>query len=98
MTLTQQIVSFPPEANEKVGQYCVDHSVSLPEYINEHKEFTEQNVANAGIFLFSRSVSNIFLDKMVSTLQAQLFVWLASDRKARRILEIGCFSGMKMIF
>jgi predicted O-methyltransferase YrrM len=34
------------------------------------------------------------LDKMVSTLQAQLFVWLASDRKARKILEIGCFSGM----
>jgi hypothetical protein len=33
------------------------------------------------------------VDKMVSTLQAQLFVWLASDRKARKILEIGCFSG-----
>lgn len=30
---------------------------------------------------------------MVSTLQAQLFVWFASDRKARKILEIGCFSG-----
>ena len=35
----------------------------------------------------------MILDKMVSTLQAQLFVWLASDRKARKILEIGCFSG-----
>jgi hypothetical protein len=34
---------------------------------------------------------------MVSTLQAQLFVWLASDRKARRILEIGCFSGTSFI-
>jgi len=30
---------------------------------------------------------------MVPTLQAQFFVWLASDRKARKILEIGCFSG-----
>lgn len=36
-----------------------------------------------------------YVDKMVSTLQAQFFVWLASDRKARKILEIGCFSGMK---
>jgi predicted O-methyltransferase YrrM len=34
------------------------------------------------------------LDKLVSTLQAQLFVWLASDRKARKILEVGCFSGI----
>ena len=35
-----------------------------------------------------------YLDKTVSTLQAQLFVWLASDRKARKILEIGCSSGI----
>lgn len=53
MTLTEQIVSFPPEANEKVGQYCVDHSMSLPGYIKEHKEYTEQNVGNLGVFLFS---------------------------------------------
>jgi predicted O-methyltransferase YrrM len=33
----------------------------------------------------------------VSTLQAQFFVWLASDRKARKILEIGCSSGTHVL-
>jgi hypothetical protein len=46
--MAEQIVSFPPEVNEKVGQYCIDHSVSLPGYFKEHKEFTEQNVRNTG--------------------------------------------------
>jgi hypothetical protein len=46
MTLTEQIVSFPPEVNEKVGQYCIDHSTPLPGYFKEHKEYTEQNVVN----------------------------------------------------
>jgi hypothetical protein len=55
MTLTEQIVSFPPEVNEKVGQYCIDHSVSLPGYIKEHKEYTEQNVANPSISSLSES-------------------------------------------
>jgi len=76
----QEVVSFPPEVNEKVGQYCIDHSVSLPGYFKEHKEYTEQNYPNP--------------EKMVSTLQAQFFVWLASDRKAKKILEIGCSSGI----
>lgn len=90
--MQEQIVSFPPEANEKVGQYCIDHSVSLPGYFKEHKEYTEQNYPNPGIS-YSIRARLIYLEKMVSTLQAQLFVWLASDRKARKILEIGCFSG-----
>jgi len=47
--MQEQIVSFPPEANEKVGQYCIDHSVSLPGYFKEHKEYTEQNYPNPGI-------------------------------------------------
>ena len=38
--------------------------------------------------------SSLCIDQMVPTLQAQFFVWLASDRKAKKILEIGCFSGM----
>lgn len=44
--MVENIVSFPPEVNEKVGQYCIDHSVSLPGHIKEHKEYTEQNVVN----------------------------------------------------
>lgn len=50
MTMAEQIVSFPPEVNEKVGQYCIDHSVSLPGYFKEHKEYAEQNVANPSSF------------------------------------------------
>jgi hypothetical protein len=50
--MIEQIVSFPPETNEKVGQYCIDHSVVLPGYMAEHKEYTEQNVANPSIALF----------------------------------------------
>ena len=49
MVMAEQIVSFPPEVNDKVGQYCVDHSVSLPGYFKEHKEFTEQNVGKPGM-------------------------------------------------
>jgi hypothetical protein len=50
--MAEQIVSFPPEVNEKVGQYCIEHSMSLPGYFKEHKEYTEQNVANPSISLF----------------------------------------------
>src|SRR5271154_5198245 len=46
MTMSEQIVTFPAEANDKVGQYCIDHSVPLPGYFKEHKDYTEQNVAN----------------------------------------------------
>ena len=49
MVVAEQIVSFPPEVNDKVGQYCVDHSVHLPGYFKEHKEFTEQNVGKPGM-------------------------------------------------
>jgi hypothetical protein len=89
MKMVENIVSFPPEVNEKVGQYCIDHSISLPGHFKEHKEYTEQNAINTSISFHLKANQ----DKMVSTLQAQLFVWLASDRKARKILEIGCFSG-----
>jgi predicted O-methyltransferase YrrM len=90
MKMVENIVSFPPEVNEKVGQYCIDHSMSLPGHFKEHKEYTEQNAINTSSSLPLKANQ----DKMVSTLQAQLFVWLASDRKARKILEIGCFSGI----
>ena len=90
MKMVENIVSFPPEVNEKVGQYCIDHSMSLPGHFKEHKEYTEQNAINGSISFHLKANE----DKMVSTLQAQLFVWLASDRKARKILEIGCFSGI----
>lgn len=56
MTLPEQVVSFPPEVNEKVGQYCVEHSVSLPGYFKEHKEYTAQNVASPGIYLYARYI------------------------------------------
>jgi len=49
MVVAEQIVSYPPEVNDKVGQYCVDHSVHLPGYFKEHKEFTELNVGKPGI-------------------------------------------------
>jgi hypothetical protein len=80
---------------ENVGQYCIEHSVSLPNYFKEHKEYTEQNVPQQGI---TGNVASLTVDKMVSTLQAQLFVWLASDRKARKILEIGCSSGTHLTY
>jgi len=50
MTMSEHIVTFPPEVNDKVGQYCIDHSVSLPGYFKEHKEYTEQNVANPSTY------------------------------------------------
>lgn len=55
MTMAEQIVSFPPEVNEKVGQYCIEHSTPLPGYFKEHKEYTEQNVANPSTPFFTLS-------------------------------------------
>jgi hypothetical protein len=49
MKMVETIVSFPPEVNEKVGQYCIDHSMSLPGHFKEHKEYTEQNAVNPSI-------------------------------------------------
>jgi hypothetical protein len=46
--MQEPIVTFPPEAHEKVGQYCIEHSVSLPKYFKEHKEYTEQNYPTPG--------------------------------------------------
>jgi hypothetical protein len=45
--MVEEIVSFPPEVNGKVGQYCIEHSVSLPGYFKEHKEFTDTTVGNS---------------------------------------------------
>ena len=62
--------------------YCEDHSTPLPQEIERHKKFTRENFLDA--------------DKMVSSLevrprlsfrnltQAQLFIFLAKDRHARR--------------
>jgi hypothetical protein len=63
--MSEQIVTFPAEANEKVGQYCIDHSVPLPGYFKEHKDYTEQNVANPSSSPHPRTRLDVFLTHLV---------------------------------
>jgi predicted O-methyltransferase YrrM len=73
------IQSFPPEIAAAIDEYCQAHSNPLPNLFIEHKEWTATNYE--------------FPERMSSALQAQLFIFMASDRRARRVLDVGSFSG-----
>ena len=50
--------------------YCEEHSTPLPQDLERHKKFTRDNFLDH--------------DKMVSSLEAQLFIFLAKNQKAKR--------------
>ncbi|KAL1615418.1 putative secondary metabolism biosynthetic enzyme [Neofusicoccum ribis] len=74
-----EIGAKKPEAADHVSQYCEEHSTELPERLAEHWAWTSQSFGDA--------------DKMSSKLQGQWMIFTAQDRKPKRILEIGCYSG-----
>ncbi|MCJ1360923.1 hypothetical protein MMC16_000018 [Acarospora aff. strigata] len=73
------ILPFTPEAASIVSEYCEKHSNSLPSSLQEHWDWTSKSFKDA--------------DKMSSHIQGAWMIFMAEDRKARRILEIGCYSG-----
>ena len=78
-TMLAGVLPFPAEVAKAVDEYCCSHSTALPPHLAEHKAWTAENYESP--------------DRMSSSLQAQLFIFLASDRRAKRILDIGSFSG-----
>lgn len=70
---------FTAHIADAVDQYCQAHSNQLPTLFVEQKKWTAENYE--------------FPERMSSSLQAQLFIFMASDRRARRVLDVGAFSG-----
>jgi predicted O-methyltransferase YrrM len=73
------VQSFNEGVAKAVDKYCLEHSNPLPSCLDEHKAWTAETFE--------------FPERMSSSLQAQLFIFMASDRRARRILDVGTFSG-----
>ncbi|XP_044714532.1 o-methyltransferase domain-containing protein [Hirsutella rhossiliensis] len=63
----------------EVTNYCTEHSKKVTEQMDELWDWTCQNFADA--------------DKMSSPLQGATMTFLAEFVRARRILEIGCYTG-----
>lgn len=73
------VQAFSQDIAEAVDRYCLSHSTALEPHFAEHKAWTAETYE--------------FPERMSSSLQAQLFIFMASDRRAKRVLDIGSFSG-----
>ncbi|EWC47357.1 hypothetical protein DRE_00325 [Drechslerella stenobrocha 248] len=78
-------VLFPnQDVSAAVLKYCKDHSVALPEHLYKHAALTNEQLADKS-------------EMMVSPLQAQYLIWHAKTLGAKKILEIGCFTGFSAL-
>lgn len=73
------IQPFSPEDAAALNEYCYSHSTPLPSLFTEHQAWTAEIGASP--------------NWMSSPLQAQLFQFLASDRRAQSVLDLGSFTG-----
>ncbi|KAF3927645.1 hypothetical protein ABW21_db0200958 [Orbilia brochopaga] len=81
----QYDVLFPNrETSIAVLKYCKAHSVPLPKHILDHADLTNRDFADLA-------------EMMVSPLQAQYLIWTARSYGAKKILEIGCFTGFSAL-
>ncbi|PGH33548.1 hypothetical protein GX50_03620 [[Emmonsia] crescens] len=77
--MLNSILPFTPEVAEEVGGYCLKHTNDVPQMMREVWDYTAKSFKDA--------------DKMSSPIQGSWMIFLAQDRKPRRILEIGTYSG-----
>ncbi|KAK7742005.1 hypothetical protein SLS53_004589 [Cytospora paraplurivora] len=73
------VLPFSEEVADRVSEYCEADSTPIPEVLAEHWEHTRLRFSDA--------------DKMSSRLQGAWMIFTAKDRKPRRVLEIGAYSG-----
>ncbi|KAK8043256.1 o-methyltransferase domain-containing protein [Apiospora phragmitis] len=73
------VLPFSEEAADRVSEYCETRSTPITDTLQKHWEYTRGKFSDA--------------DKMSSRLQGSWMVFTANDRKPKRVLEIGCFSG-----
>ncbi|OJD18668.1 hypothetical protein AJ78_01364 [Emergomyces pasteurianus Ep9510] len=77
--MLNSILPFTPEVAEEVSEYCLKHTNAAPQTMNEVWDYTAKSFKDA--------------DKMSSPIQGSWMIFLAQDRKPKRILEIGTYSG-----
>ncbi|KAK6352515.1 hypothetical protein TWF730_009339 [Orbilia blumenaviensis] len=78
-------VIYPNEAiSTAVLKYCRERSLPLPDHIHRHAELTEKQLGDKS-------------EMMVSRLQAQYLLWTARSFGAKKILEVGCFTGFSAL-
>lgn len=65
--------------NEKIEDYCLKHSSTASPLCNEIEAYTKQNVA--------------LPQMLIGPLEASFLKFIIQSTRAKRILEIGCFTG-----
>jgi len=73
------VLPFSEEVADRVSEYCEENSTVLPDTLVQHWDYTRTRFSDA--------------DKMSSRLQGAWMIFTAKDRKPKRVLEIGAFSG-----
>ncbi|ROW17648.1 hypothetical protein VPNG_00858 [Cytospora leucostoma] len=73
------VLPFSEEVADRVSEYCEGNSAPIPGILAEHWEQTRLRFSDA--------------DKMSSRLQGAWMIFTAKDRKPKRVLEIGAYSG-----
>ncbi|OTA99738.1 hypothetical protein M426DRAFT_268838 [Hypoxylon sp. CI-4A] len=73
------VLPFSEEIADRVSEYCEDTSTKIPDTLLQHWNETRAGFSDA--------------DKMSSRLQGSWMIFLARDRKPKRVLEIGCYTG-----
>ncbi|KAI5867001.1 putative SAM-dependent O-methyltransferase [Durotheca rogersii] len=73
------VLPFSEDTADRVSEYCELRSTAIPDGLKEHWLETQSSFTDA--------------DKMSSRLQGSWMIFTAKDRKPKRILEIGCYSG-----
>jgi predicted O-methyltransferase YrrM len=81
-----------------VSQYCEDHSSKLPPSLIENWEWTSESFGDADKMSSKLQVGwpepkSQSLLILTNWLQGQWMIFTAQDRKPKRILEFGCYSG-----
>ncbi|KAK0630430.1 S-adenosyl-L-methionine-dependent methyltransferase [Bombardia bombarda] len=73
------VLPFSEPVADRVSAYCEERSTPISDTLADHWEWTRTHFLDA--------------DKMSSKLQGSWMIYTAKDRKPKRVLEIGCYSG-----
>lgn len=77
--MKNSFLTLPKSVAQKLSSFAEQCSVSLPSNMLEHWHWSNANFPDA--------------DKMCSVLQGSWLKQTASDRKVKRVLDIGCYTG-----
>ncbi|KAF4547718.1 O-methyltransferase-like protein [Elsinoe fawcettii] len=81
--MLSSVLPFDEDVAVRVSDYCEQNSTPIPKILLEHWEYTRDHFSDA--------------DKMSSKLQGSWMIFTAKDRKPKRVLEIGCYSGYSAV-